>query len=90
MYVTTNEPSHLNHSPILALTKVFILTSSTARASDALPGLEWGLQSHEQRYVRRLICRNSGAFFPTKNRGTIGNAMIATANRVFGIIGELD
>jgi len=85
MYVTMNEPLHLNHSNLMtALTGVFILTSSTARTSDALLG--WNCAySFTSNIMYGVLYAVTPELFPTKDRGT-GNAMTATANRVFGIM----
>ncbi|KAG1847651.1 MFS general substrate transporter [Suillus subalutaceus] len=66
------------------LTGVFILASTTARTSNALLG--WNCAySYTSNVMYGVLYAISPELFPTKDRGT-GNALVATANRIFGIM----
>ncbi|KAG6857053.1 hypothetical protein H0H87_010018 [Tephrocybe sp. NHM501043] len=67
-----------------ALTGVFILVSTTARTSNALLG--WNCAySFTSNVMYGVLYAVTPELFPTKDRGT-GNAIMAAANRVFGIM----
>ncbi|KAG6849835.1 hypothetical protein H0H93_004519 [Arthromyces matolae] len=69
----------------LALTGVFILVSTTARTSNALLG--WNCAySFTSNVMYGVLYAITPELFPTKDRGT-GNAIVAAANRVFGVMG---
>jgi uncharacterized membrane protein len=66
------------------LTGVFILASTTSRSSNALLG--WNCAySFVSNIMYGVLYALSPEVFPTKDRGT-GNALVATANRIFGIM----
>ncbi|KAF6741695.1 MFS general substrate transporter [Ephemerocybe angulata] len=66
------------------LTGVFILVSTTARTSNALLG--WNCAySFTSNVMYGVLYALTPELFPTKDRGT-GNALTATANRIFGIM----
>lgn len=67
-----------------ALTGVFLFASTTARSSPALLGWNCGY-SFTSNIMYGVLYALSPEVFPTKVRGT-GNAMVASANRVFGIM----
>ena len=68
------------------LTGVFILASTTAHTSNALLG--WNCAySFCSNVMYAVLYAYTPEIFPTKDRGT-GNALTATANRVFGIMGR--
>ncbi|KAJ6615120.1 major facilitator superfamily domain-containing protein [Mycena sp. CBHHK59/15] len=69
------------------LTGVFILASTTARSSDALLGFNCAY-SFTSNVMYGVLYALSPELFPTKDRGT-GNALVATANRVFGIMAPI-
>ncbi|KAF9458766.1 MFS general substrate transporter [Collybia nuda] len=70
-----------------ALTGVFILVSTTARTSDSLLG--WNCAySFTSNVMYGVLYAITPELFPTKDRGT-GNAMVAAANRVFGIMAPI-
>jgi hypothetical protein len=74
-----------NFSHIYAvLTGVFILLSTTARSSNALLGWNCG-NSFASNVMYGVLYAMTPELFPTKNRGT-GNALVATANRIFGVM----
>ncbi|GLB38811.1 putative sugar (and other) transporter [Lyophyllum shimeji] len=67
-----------------ALTGIFILVSTTARTSNALLG--WNCAySFTSNVMYGVLYAITPELFPTKDRGT-GNAIVAAANRVFGIM----
>ena len=66
------------------LTGVFILASTTARTSNALLGWNCGY-SFTSNVMYGVLYAVSPELFPTRDRGT-GNAIVASANRVFGIM----
>ena len=68
----------------LALTGIFLFASTTARSSPALLGWNCGY-SFTSNIMYGVLYAISPELFPTKVRGT-GNAMVAAANRVFGIM----
>ncbi|KAF6741691.1 major facilitator superfamily domain-containing protein, partial [Ephemerocybe angulata] len=69
------------------LTGVFILVSTTARTSDALLG--WNCAySFTSNVMYGVLYALTPELFPTKDRGT-GNALTATANRIFGIMAPI-
>ncbi|KAG9309971.1 MFS general substrate transporter [Chiua virens] len=69
------------------LTGVFILASTTARTSGALLG--WNCAySFTSNIMYGVLYAVSPELFPTKDRGT-GNAIVASANRVFGIMAPI-
>ena len=66
------------------ITGVFILASTTARTSNALLG--WNCAySFTSNVMYGVLYAVTPELFPTKDRGT-GNAIVASANRVFGIM----
>ncbi|KAF8960537.1 major facilitator superfamily domain-containing protein [Flammula alnicola] len=71
----------------IVLTGVFILASTTARTSNVLLGWNcaYGFMSNVMYGALYAI---TPELFPTKNCGT-GNAMTATANRIFGVMVNL-
>lgn len=70
-----------------ALTGVFILVSTTARTSSALLG--WNCAySFCSNVMYGVLYAITPELFPTKDRGT-GNAIVATANRIFGIMAPI-
>ncbi|OCH87957.1 MFS general substrate transporter [Obba rivulosa] len=66
------------------LTGVFLFASTTARTSDALLGWNCGY-TFTSNVMYGVLYAISPEVFPTKDRGT-GNALVATANRIFGIM----
>ncbi|KAF5348501.1 hypothetical protein D9756_009643 [Leucocoprinus leucothites] len=69
------------------LTGVFILASTTARTSNALLG--WNCAySFTSNIMYGVLYAITPELFPTKDRGT-GNAITATANRIFGIMAPI-
>ena len=67
-----------------ALTGVFLYLSTTARDSDALLG--WNCAyNFTSNVMYAVLYAFTPEVFPTKDRGT-GNALTATANRIFGIM----
>ncbi|KAF9445454.1 MFS general substrate transporter [Macrolepiota fuliginosa MF-IS2] len=69
------------------LTGIFILASTTARTSDALLG--WNCAySFTSNVMYGVLYTITPELFPTKDRGT-GNALTATANRIFGIMAPI-
>jgi hypothetical protein len=68
----------------LALTGVFILCSTTARTETALLGWDCGY-SFTSNVMYGVLYAVSPEIFPAPSRGT-GNAIVAVANRIFGII----
>ena len=75
-----------NHQPTFlpVLTGVFLSASTTAPSSDALLGWICGY-SFASNVMYGVLYAISPEVFPTKDRGT-GNALVAAANRAFGII----
>ncbi|KAK7046981.1 MFS general substrate transporter [Favolaschia claudopus] len=70
-----------------ALTGLFILLSTTSRTSDALLG--WNCAyTFTSNVMYGVLYALSPELFPTKDRGT-GNALVATANRIFGIMAPI-
>ncbi|KAL4266721.1 MFS transporter superfamily protein [Pleurotus pulmonarius] len=69
------------------LTGAFILASTTARSSNALLGWNCGY-SFTSNIMYGVLYALSPEVFPTKDRGT-GNALTASANRVFGIMSPI-
>ncbi|KAL9104389.1 MAG: hypothetical protein Q9163_000647 [Psora crenata] len=70
-----------------ALTGVFLFASTTAVTSDALLG--WNCAYNFMSNVMyAVLYAYTPEIFPTKDRGT-GNALTATANRVFGIMAPI-
>ncbi|KAI0054046.1 MFS general substrate transporter [Auriscalpium vulgare] len=69
------------------LTGVFLFASTTARSSDALLGWNCGY-SFTSNIMYGVLYAISPELFPTKDRGT-GNAIVASANRVFGIMAPI-
>ncbi|OSC97469.1 MFS general substrate transporter [Trametes coccinea BRFM310] len=66
------------------ITGVFLFASTTARTSDALLGWNCGF-TFTSNVMYGVLYAVSPELFPTKDRGT-GNALVASANRVFGIM----
>ena len=66
------------------LTGVFLFASTTARSSAALLGWNCGY-SFTSNVMYGVLYALSPELFPTRARGT-GNALVAAANRVFGIM----
>ncbi len=70
-----------------ALTSVFLFASTTALTSNALLG--WNCAYNLMANVMyAVLYAYTPEIFPTKDRGT-GNALTATANRVFGIMAPI-
>lgn len=70
-----------------ALTGVFLYASTTATTSDALLG--WNCAyNFMSNIMYAVLYAYTPEIFPTKDRGT-GNALTATANRVFGIMAPI-
>ncbi|KAI6117305.1 major facilitator superfamily domain-containing protein [Pisolithus croceorrhizus] len=70
-----------------ALTGVFILASTTARTSNSY--LAWNCgYSYTSNVMYGVLYALSPEIFPTRTRGT-GNAIVATANRVFGLMAPI-
>jgi MFS family permease len=77
-----SNPSDSIHHQVL--TGVFILASTTARTSNELLG--WNCAySYVSNVMYGVLYAISPELFPTKDRGT-GNAIVATANRIFGVM----
>ncbi|PSR94563.1 hypothetical protein PHLCEN_2v4431 [Hermanssonia centrifuga] len=72
---------------IWVLTGVFLFAGTTARTSDALLGWNCGY-TFTSNVMYGVLYAVSPELFPTKDRGT-GNAIVATANRVFGIMAPI-
>lgn len=69
------------------LTGVFLYCSTTATNSDALLG--WNCAyNFTSNVMYAVLYAYTPEVFPTKDRGT-GNALTATANRVFGIMAPI-
>jgi len=66
------------------LTGVFLYASTTALSSAALLGWQCAF-NFTSNIMYAVLYGYSPECFPTKDRGT-GNALTATANRVFGIM----
>jgi MFS family permease len=66
------------------LTGIFLYASTTAKTSDALLGWDCGYNFCSN-IMYAVLYAYTPEIFPTKDRGT-GNALTATANRVFGIM----
>ncbi|KAL8710569.1 MAG: hypothetical protein Q9220_004793 [cf. Caloplaca sp. 1 TL-2023] len=85
------EVPHIGRKGALAfsttMTGVFILCSTTARDSNALLGWNcaYNLMSN---IMYAVLYAYTPEIFPTKDRGT-GNALTASANRVFGIMAPI-
>jgi len=69
------------------MTGVFLFGSTTARSSDVLLGWICGY-SFTSNVMYGVLYAISPELFPTKDRGT-GNALVAAANRVFGIMSPI-
>ena len=69
------------------LTGVFLFASTTAETSDALLGWDCAY-SFMSNVMYAVLYAYTPEIFPTKDRGT-GNALTATANRVFGIMAPI-
>ncbi len=70
-----------------ALTGVFLFASTTATTSNALLG--WNCAyNFMSNIMYAVLYAYTPEIFPTKDRGT-GNALTATANRVFGIMAPI-
>jgi MFS family permease len=72
---------------IIALTGVFLFGSTTSRSSATLLGWNCGY-SFTSNIMYGVLYAISPELFPTKDRGT-GNALVAAANRIFGIIAPI-
>ncbi|KAF8491146.1 MFS general substrate transporter [Russula emetica] len=70
-----------------ALTGVFLFGSTTSRSSATLLGWNCGY-SFTSNIMYGVLYAISPELFPTKDRGT-GNALVAAANRIFGIIAPI-
>jgi MFS family permease len=69
------------------LTGVFLFASTTAVTSDALLG--WNCAySFVANIMYAVLYAYTPEIFPTKDRGT-GNAITASANRIFGIMAPI-
>lgn len=88
IFTSSPPPLPLIHAalivPFIVLTGAFILASTTARSSDALLGWNCGY-SFTSNVMYGVLYAISPEIFPTKDRGT-GNALVATANRIFGVM----
>ncbi|KAI9458494.1 MFS general substrate transporter [Russula earlei] len=69
------------------LTGIFLFASTTARSSAALLGWNCGY-SFTSNVMYGVLYAMTPELFPTKDRGT-GNALVAAANRVFGIMAPI-
>lgn len=69
------------------LTGVFLYASTTALTSDALLGWQCAY-NFVSNIMYAVLYAYTPEIFPTKDRGT-GNALTATANRVFGIMAPI-
>ncbi|KAK5455976.1 MFS sugar transporter [Exophiala xenobiotica] len=70
-----------------AMTGVFLYASTTSRSSDSLLG--WNCAyNFTSNIMYAVLYGYTPEIFPTKNRGT-GNALAATANRIFGIMAPI-
>ncbi|KAL6308279.1 MFS general substrate transporter [Sparassis latifolia] len=69
------------------ITGVFLFASTTARTSNALLGWNCGY-TFTSNVMYGVLYAVSPELFPTKDRGT-GNAIVASANRVFGIMAPI-
>lgn len=69
------------------LTGVFLFANTTARTSNAFLGWNCGY-SFTSNIMYGVLYAISPELFPTKDRGT-GNAIVATANRIFGIMAPI-
>ncbi|PCH39861.1 MFS general substrate transporter [Wolfiporia cocos MD-104 SS10] len=69
------------------VTGVFLFASTTARTSNALLGWNCGY-TFTSNIMYGVLYAVSPELFPTKDRGT-GNAIVASANRVFGIMAPI-
>lgn len=67
------------------LTGVFILASTTAKNSNALLGFNCAYNFFST-FMYAVLYAYTPEVFPTKDRGT-GNALTASANRIFGVMG---
>ena len=67
-----------------ALTGVFLYASTTAASSSALLGWQCAFNFFSN-IMYAVLYAYTPEIFPTKDRGT-GNALTATANRIFGIM----
>ncbi len=73
-----------DHHVLIVLTGVFLFASTTSRTSNAL--LAWNCgYTFTSNVMYGVLYAVSPELFPTKDRGT-GNAIVATANRIFGIM----
>ncbi|KAN0109710.1 Major facilitator superfamily domain containing protein [Russula decolorans] len=70
-----------------ALTGIFLFGSTTSRSSATLLGWNCGY-SFTSNIMYGVLYAISPELFPTKDRGT-GNALVAAANRIFGIIAPI-
>ncbi|KAL1950452.1 hypothetical protein VTO73DRAFT_5576 [Trametes versicolor] len=69
------------------ITGVFLFASTTSRTSNALLGWNCGF-TFTSNVMYGVLYAVSPELFPTKDRGT-GNAIVASANRVFGIMAPI-
>ena len=69
------------------LTGVFLFAGTTARTSDALLGWNCGY-TFTSNVMYGVLYAVSPELFPTKDRGT-GNALVSSANRIFGVMASL-
>ncbi|TBU44437.1 MFS general substrate transporter [Dichomitus squalens] len=69
------------------ITGVFLFASTTARTSNALLGWNSAF-TFTSNIMYGVLYAVSPELFPTKDRGT-GNAIVASANRVFGIMAPI-
>ncbi|EFQ89226.1 hypothetical protein PTT_14579 [Pyrenophora teres f. teres 0-1] len=85
------ETRHLGRKGTLALsttlTGVFLLASTTATSSNALLGWNCAF-NFMSNIMYAVLYAYTPEIFPTKDRGT-GNAVTASANRVFGIMAPI-
>lgn len=69
------------------ITGVFLFAGTTARTSNALLGWNCGY-TFTSNIMYGVLYAMTPELFPTKDRGT-GNALAATANRIFGIMAPI-
>ena len=66
---------------------MFLFASTTARTSNAL--LAWNCgYTFTSNVMYGVLYAVSPELFPTKDRGT-GNALVSSANRIFGVMASL-
>ncbi|KDQ52980.1 hypothetical protein JAAARDRAFT_162203 [Jaapia argillacea MUCL 33604] len=86
-YPLSHLSSRYSYVTFTVLTGVFLFAATTARTSNALLGWNCGY-SFTSNIMYGVLYAISPELFPTKDRGT-GNAIVASANRVFGIMAPI-